>query len=216
MAWFTRVTRFGDTHLVYGQEANMSCGIASLMMCVFKLNKLKPGKTAITVEQDIYKKYEAAMGGVKYQPNQVGTYGDKLATILTSLTSGTWRWHTTPPNSVISTLIDKVGVDPGIGPVVDVEPVILGVDWDLGGAHWVVVDTIRDVFGTRYATICDPWDANVHIQKIKDTGPFYYDASSGGFNVNFWGTKPKGTLKGMKYDNSSKGQVKTWGMIYRD
>jgi hypothetical protein len=54
MAWFSRFTRFGDMHLVYGQEANMSCGIASVMMCVFKINKLNPGATSVTVEQDIY------------------------------------------------------------------------------------------------------------------------------------------------------------------
>jgi hypothetical protein len=29
MAWLTRFTRFGDMHALYGQEAVMSCGIAS-------------------------------------------------------------------------------------------------------------------------------------------------------------------------------------------
>jgi len=38
MAWFTRITRFGDVHLVYGQEHDRSCGLACIMMCVFKLN----------------------------------------------------------------------------------------------------------------------------------------------------------------------------------
>jgi hypothetical protein len=54
------------------------------------------------------------------------------------------------------------------------------------------------------------------MQSFKTGSPFKYDASSGGFNVNFWGTKPKGTLPGQKYSNSSKGQVKTWGIIARD
>ena len=62
MAWFTRLTRFGDVHLVYGQEAGMSCGIASVMMCAFKLNKLTPGATAVTIEKDIYQKYSTVMG----------------------------------------------------------------------------------------------------------------------------------------------------------
>jgi hypothetical protein len=213
MAWFSRITRFGDTHLVYGQEANMSCGIASVMMCVFKINKLKPGSTAVTIEKDIYKKYEAAMGSA-YAPETTGTYPDKLATILNSFTSGNWSWHKTPPNDVPQALIDQVSVTYGLGPVVDVEPVILGVDWDMGGAHWVVCDTIRDVVFARYATICDPWDTNVHLQSFKTGGPFFYDAAGGGFMVNFGGTS-KGDTKPY-VGNAAKGQVKTWGMIYRD
>lgn len=213
MAWFSRFTRFGDMHLVYGQQADMSCGIASLMMCVFKLNKLKPGKTALTVEQQIYKKYEAVMGSA-YAPETTGTYPQHLATILTSFTSGTWSWHQTPPNDVPQTLIDKVGVTSGLGPTVLVEPVILGVDWDLGGAHWVVVDTIRRIDGTTYATICDPWDTNVHIQKFATGGPFVYDAANGGFTIDFSGTHKGKTSPYV--GSAAKGQVKTWGMIYRD
>lgn len=212
MAWFSRFTRFGDMHLVYGQEANMSCGIASVMMCVFKINKLKPGATAVTVEKEIYKKYESATGSA-YSPETTGTYPNALASILNSFTSGRWKWHQTPPNDVPQTLIDVVGITSGFGPTVDCEPAILGVDWDQGGAHWVVVDSIRSVLST-YATICDPWDTNVHIQKFATGGPFYYDAASGGFMVNFGGTN-----KGEEHPyvgNAAKGQVKTWGMIYRD
>lgn len=214
MAWFTRLTRFGDVQLVYGQEANMSCGIASVMMCVFKINKLTPGTTSVTVERDIVQKYTNALG-TAYSPQTTGTYPEKLATVLNSFTSGTWRWHNTPPNDVSKTLIGKVGVAGMFGPIVNVEPVIIGVDWDLGGAHWVVVDTIRDVFGTRYATICDPWDANVHMQTLSTSGPFIYDASTGGFMMDIWGTAPKG-VNSPYQGAAAKGQVKNWGMIYRD
>lgn len=214
MAWFTRITRFGDVHLVYGQEANMSCGIASVMMCVFKINKLLPGRTSVTVERDITNRYTAALGG-PYSSETTGTYPRLLAQVLNGFTPGTWRWHETQPNDVPQVLSNKVGVSGMFGAIADVEPVILGVDWDLGGAHWVVVDTIRDVLGTRYATICDPWDANVHMQSFKTGRPFVYDAASGGFMINFWGTDPKGVAK--PYQGvSAKGQVKTWGMIYRD
>jgi hypothetical protein len=213
MAWFSRFTRFGDVHLVYGQEANMSCGIASVMMCVFKINKLEPGTTSVTVEKEIYKKYEAAMKSA-YSPETVGTYPQHLATVLNGFTKGNWRWHQTPVNDVPQVLIDRVGVTSGLGPTVDVNPVILGVDWDLGGAHWVVVDTVREWFGSQYATICDPWDTNVHIQKFTTGGPFFYDAASGGFTIDFWGTH-KGQTKPYQ-GNAAKGQVKTWGMIYRD
>lgn len=214
MAWFTRFTRFGDVHIVYGQEAGMSCGLASVMMCVFKVNKLEPGKTAVTVEEDIRKKYQAQLG-TAYNSEQVGTYPQHLATILTSLTPGTWRWHNLSGTAVVPKLISKVGVTSGLGPVATVEPVIIGVDWDLGGAHWIVIDTIRQPLFSQYATVCDPWDANVHMQEIKSGSPFTYDAGSGGFMINAWDTSIAEGRK-QKYDNTSKGMVKNWGMICRD
>ena len=136
------------------------------MMCVFKINKLKPGATSITVEQDVCKQYAAALGS-SYAPEKEGTYPKKLATVLNSFTTGHWRWHHVPPTHVPAVLIHKVGVTSGLGPTVDVNPVILGVDWENGGAHWVVVDTVREFLDSRYATVCDPWDSNVHIQKVK-------------------------------------------------
>lgn len=191
----------------------MSCGIASIMMCVFKINKLKPGKDAVTVERDITTKYRNALGS-SYNPETTGTYPTLLASVLNGFTSGNWSWHKTPPNDVGKVLTKQVGLSGPIGPIVDVEPVILGVDWDLGGAHWIVVDTIRDVVGTRYATICDPWDANVHLQSFGTTEPFVYHAADGGFMINFVGST-KGAAKPY-VGNSAKGQVKNWGMIYRD
>lgn len=212
MAWFTRFTRFMDVHLVYGQEGDMSCGIASVMMCIFKINKLKPGRRAVTLETQIRKKYEAAYGAAN-DFDKFGTYPQHLATVLNEFTDGRWSWHTLPVNDVPQRVIDKVGVTSGLGVTVDVTPIILGVDWDLGGAHWVVCDTIRSVGGTNYATICDPWDTNVHIQKIAAGSPFTYDASTGGFMINFGGTN-KGEVS--PYTNTSKGMVKTWGLIYPD
>jgi hypothetical protein len=77
------------------------------------------------------------------------------------------------------------------------------------------VDTIRDILDRQYATICDPWDTNVHMQRIHTGHPFYYDAANGGFMMNFWGTAPKGEAK--PYQGvAAKGQVKNWGMICRD
>jgi len=75
-----------------------------------------------------------------------------------------------------------------------------------------VVDTVREMLGTHYATVCDPWDANVHIQKIERGGTFVYNAGEGGFAINLWGTTK---AEKQPYDNTSRGMVKTWGMIYR-
>jgi hypothetical protein len=76
------------------------------------------------------------------------------------------------------------------------------------------VEPIREFAGTRYATICDPWDSNVHLQSFKTGSPFLYDAAQGGFSIDFGGThkQQREPYKG----NAAKGQVKTWGMIYRD
>lgn len=46
MAWFTRVTRFGDAHMVYAQEKQRTCGRASVMLAIFKKNTRVPGKTS--------------------------------------------------------------------------------------------------------------------------------------------------------------------------
>lgn len=210
MAWFSRITRFGDMHLVYGQEANMTCGIASVMMCIFKVNKLTPGATALTVEQKIIKKYESLLGDT-YEPEKVGTYPQHLAKILGGFTGGSWKWHNPGSNGIPKLLVDKVGVSGGFGPTLNVTPVIIGVDWNLGGAHWVVVDTIRKVGGTHYATVCDPWDTNVHIQKFAVGSPFAYSAGNGGIMVNFGSDTNKGQTT--PYTKASNGVVSTWGMI---
>ena len=154
--------------------------------------------------------------GSGYSPETTGTYPQYLATVLNSLTSGTWRWHNYAPTDVPQKLLDKVGLTAGLGAVVDVEPVILGVDWDLGGAHWVVVDTIREAVGSqatpRFAIRGTPMCTCRHSVSAVH---FFYDAASGGFMLNIWGTAPKGDTK--PYQGvAAKGQVKNWGMICRD
>jgi hypothetical protein len=91
---------------------------------------------------------------------------------------------------------------------VDVNPIILGVNWDGSTAsHWVCIDTIRTAFGTTYATICDPWDADVHVQSFSKGSPFVYHAAEQ-IHVDFWGTH-------YKYTAPSTGRVSQWPMIYR-
>ncbi|MFT3810052.1 MAG: hypothetical protein QM698_09055 [Micropepsaceae bacterium] len=206
MAWFSRISRYCDAHLVYGQEAPNSCGIASVIMCVFKINKLAPGKTALTLEKDIYKKYEAASGGA-YNSQTTGTFPQYLATILTEFTGATWGAQKPPENGVAATIKQKVGVTAGLGPTIASKPIIVGVDWDLGGAHWIVIDSIRTMGLGYNATVCDPWDANLHIQSFELGQPFKYDADSAGPTLDFGGTRNH-------YQGSeNKGKVKTWGVI---
>lgn len=39
MSWYVRLTRFLSAHMVYSQEAENSCGMASIMMINFKQKK---------------------------------------------------------------------------------------------------------------------------------------------------------------------------------
>jgi hypothetical protein len=192
----------------------MSCGIASVMMCAFKINKIAPGKTAVHVEKDIYKKYQAASGNPYNSTvaESTGTGPWNLVAVLNQLNCGSWTWDKVAPNKASTKIIDTVGVTTGFGPTVNVNPIIVGVDWDRGGAHWVVIDTVREFLGSHYATVCDPWDTNVHVQKLKKGDPFVYEAGQAGFAVDFWGSH-KG--QSSPYASSKRGQVKIWGIIHR-
>lgn len=211
MAWFSRISRFGDVHMVYGQEAGMSCGIASVLMCVFKINKFTPGAAAVHEETKVCDLYATASGGV-YKPETVGTHPTHLVTVLNGLNCGSWAWAGLAGAAASKKILDTVGISGGIGPTATVNPVIVGVDWNAGGAHWIVIDTIRKPFGSRYATICDPWDTNLHVQEISDKSPFTYDAGQGGLSVDFWGSHKGQTSP---YGKTDQGVLKTWGIIYR-
>lgn len=210
MAWFSRFTRFGDAHLVYGQEENMSCGIASIIMCVFKINKLSPGAGSLYAEKEIYDLYAKASGGA-YKPETQGTHPVHLATVLNGLNCGTWTGAMVSGADAAKQIIDSVGISSGFGPTMNFSPVIAGVGWAGGGGHAVVIDTIRDFMGTKYATVCDPWDANVHIEEISAKKPFVYNAGKGGFHVNFWGDTKNET----KSAYGATDQGKNIALIYR-
>jgi hypothetical protein len=183
MGWFTRFTRFGDAHLVFSQENPNSCGIACVMMCVFKINKLRPGAQAVHSEQAIYNAYSQA-SGASYDGSAY-TYTNHLATVLNRLNCGTWTQQNVGGN-VAQTIIDSVGTQivglgaalPGLGQIVNTlrsgYPIIVLVDWNTAGAHFVVVDTINNAAGNLYASVCDPWDGDVHITPIAAGEPFRY------------------------------------------
>ena len=211
MAWFSRFTRFGDTHMVFGQEAGMSCGIASIIMCVFKINKLSPGANASFKEKEIYDMYTKASGAT-YVPETQGTHPNHIATVLNGLNCGTWTGAWLSGAECSKKIVEKVGITEGFGPTVDVTPVIAGVGWKGGGGHAMVIDTIRrGTDGKKYATVCDPWDANVHISRIRRSSAFSYTGNNAGFSVNLWGdTKADAS----PYGPSDNG--KSIAIIYRN
>lgn len=173
-------------HLVYGQEHNQSCVVASIIMCVFKVNKLRPGVSSLKTTQQIIKMYEAEEGkSHNFETN--GGDPKLMARVLNKLHCGTWEGDWVSASDVSRIVCDKVGVTTGFGPTVDVNPVMAGVGWAGGGGHATVIDTIRKSGDKQYATVCDPWDANVHINEIDAGQPFSYKPGNSGFSVNFWG-----------------------------
>ncbi len=207
MAWFSRFSRFGDFHWVFGQESTIACGVACAIMAVFKINKLKPGSKAVYDEKQIVDLATKLFG-----PNPLGAAGLNNPQMLrllnhADLKMGGWKFGTLPPGSVPQKIIDVVGVTSRIGPTVDVKPMILGVDWKGGGGHWVVVDTVREFMGKRYATVCDPWDANVHMVPIEAKKTFAYTGQKvQGFD--FWG-------KRHEYTAPSEGGVFVGDVLWR-
>lgn len=190
MAWFTRFTRFGDAHLVYAQEAQNSCGIACIMMVVFKINKFSPGKQAVHEEEKIYKAYDkhfkaekpGIRGGTPYD-GSVYSYASLLSKTLNDLNCGTWEAKNIGEANVSQAIVDAVGTDVvGAGPIVNAAtrgyPIILLTRWDQGGGHFIVVDTVNNFLGTLYASVCDPWDGNVHITQFETGKSFEYEAST--------------------------------------
>jgi hypothetical protein len=199
MAWFSRFTRFGDMHWVFGQENSISCGVACVIMAAFKINKLQPNTKSIFTEKDIIKNATALFG-----PNPLGSYGlgnGQLMQLLNhpDLRMGGWMYSNLPRNDIPAHIAKKVGISGSLGPILNVTPMIAGIDWSGGGGHWVLIDTVREFNGQKYATVCDPWDANVHIVPLNVGTPFNYTGQKA-FGVDFGGTHHA-------YTTPSKGSV---------
>lgn len=207
MAWFTRFTRFGDMHFVFGQEQGMTCGPASALMCYTKINKLSPTATAYGDTQRIQQLY-AQWSGQAYDGSQTGTYPEGLVHALNNMGCGRWRCDTFAPNDTASAIMSYVGTSSGLGPTVTVKPIIVGVNWDGStGSHWVCIDTIRGLLGRTYATVCDPWDASVHVQRLEAGTQFTYDAEPT-IGIDFGGTH-------YEYSQPSTGRVRVWPIIHQ-
>lgn len=206
MAWFTRFTRFGDIHLVYAQEQENSCGIACVNMAVFKINKLRPGRTAVHREQQIYQVY-SAVSGETYDGSGY-SYSNYLAGTLNRLSVGTWVSRNVGAGRVSRRIVDSCGTVPvGAPPIINVNPILVLVGWGGGGAHWVVVDTVRTIGGAKWATVCDPWDGNVHVTRFQTGQPFNYNAAHVPFSWDLGGTRHE-------YEGTTSGAADGW-VVYR-
>ncbi|WLD12902.1 hypothetical protein [Planctellipticum variicoloris] len=216
MAWFSRFTRFGDIHLVYAQEAENSCGIACVMMTVFKINKLVPGAAALHKETEIYDVY-GAVSGAAYDGSAY-SYATHLASVLNRLRVGTWEAAFIGATNVSQAIIDSVGIDtPGQSLLAGVAapaayvanqlrqriPIIVLVGWNAGGAHFVVVDVVNNTPFGMYASVCDPWDGNVHITQFQAGASFNYIGAPVPMSWDLGGTRHD-------YSSTSAGAPNGW------
>jgi hypothetical protein len=218
MAWFVRFTRFASTHFVYAQEAANSCGIASVMMAVLKINKWTLSK-ALYVEKEVYKTYtkvikdqfpEAADELLHHKHDYDGsfyTYASILAEVLNKMDVGTWKAKDVGKKHVAKEVIDAVDKDD--------TPIILLTNWmnvkvgkhtkKKAGGHFVLVDDIFDppLLSGPYASVCDPWDGDVHITKVHAGHTVHYAANEGRLSWSVGGYKHE-------YTGTSNGHMNGW------
>lgn len=191
-SWFLRIDRFGDTHAVAAQNKGQSCALASIKMIVFKINKLRPGAGAFVKEKEIETIYLQQAGEASHDFDTNGSQRGIQEKVLNQLGIGTWKWEQPAPTNIPQLLIDGVGEEVlGLGPFANTirhkYPAIIGCSWNGGGGHALCVDTITTVPGIgTYAAICDPWDGEVHIQRIEVGAPITYIPKHA-IGINFWG-----------------------------
>ncbi len=189
-SWFLRIDRFADVHLVAAQNKDQSCGLACIKMVIFKVNKLRP-QSGFAFERDIAERYKKLAGEKAHDFDAAGSGPTVMVKVLNSFGIGNWAIDRPPLNDVGSRIAQYVGKDQfglgwtGANAILRGYPVILACYWKDGkggfkGGHGLVVDTVTDVpvLGT-YATICDPWDADIHFEKIQPGKPFVYQPTSG-------------------------------------
>ena len=187
MAWFVRSSRNG-VHMVYGQQAGKSCGIACVMMVNFKMKKWQlaaslssapagiaalPGigynvASAIKLESQVYAAYGKATG--KKYDGSADTFATQLPKVLNNLGIGVWTAECYADRDLADTIIGSVG---GADPA----PVILLVHWLNGGGHFVVCDTVVRAGAQTFMDICDPWDTAVRTVQITSGTPIAYDVN---------------------------------------
>jgi hypothetical protein len=190
-SWFLRFDRFADVHMVAAQGKGQSCGLASIKMVYFKINKLRPGKSAFDTEAHLEEVYKQKAGEVAHDFELAGSSPKVMVDVLNELGIGRWAIDTPNLNVVGDHVAQYVGVDTfGAGPINALTrgyPVILACYWQTQGGHAIVVDTVTNVpVMGRYAAICDPWDANVHFEKLPSGAPFTYSPTAV-TGVNVWG-----------------------------
>ncbi len=201
--------------MVYGQQAEDSCGIACMLMVNFKLKKWQLAgaaaaapsgvfafanaavafESAVKSEPEVYAAY-SKVSGQPYKGDTY-TYATILPGVLNNLDIGTWSARCVASNKVADTILDRSFMGP---------PFIILVHWRSGAGHFVMCDNIvQDKAGTT-AYICDPWDAAVRSVTLRRGQPLTYQAQEqAGWDL---GQARK------KYGAPSTGAMDGW-LVYR-
>jgi hypothetical protein len=179
--WFVRWSRFGTTHLVRAQEGRKACGVACSMMAACRMNKWKTVQEGMLSEADTYKKIQKVTP-LKTYDGTGSIERDDMATLLNSLGMGIWTASLVDPTAVA----DDIASDASVFQLCTV-PIITGITWNRRGGHWVMIDQVFNVFGTNYAIVNDPWDANIHVMALTPGTKMTYNASRPTFAFEVWG-----------------------------
>ena len=73
----------------------------------------------------------------------------------------------------------------------------------------ICVDGVRSVGDHYWATVCDPADADLHVQSFAPGRPFVYEASPQ-ISFDLWGQRSANA-----YAGGATGRVRDWPFIYR-
>jgi hypothetical protein len=203
MSWFLRVSKFGELHVVYSQEAEQSCGLACVIMTNFKMKKWMlegamvagavPGigpivgpiaskyarDSAIKAEKEVYKAY-AKVSGQPYNGSTT-TNATILPKVLNELGIGTWTSTCLSATAIADSIKTNFSGSTGA-------PMILLLHWTSGSGHFVVCDSVSKSGGDVYANICDPWDGQVRTPKLSSGQETTYTTDAPGFHVDFFQT----------------------------
>ena len=166
MCWYVRFTRFATTHLVRLQENEASCGPSCVMMAHCRMNRLTTVTDGMATEQGMVQNVRTVVPGkAGWDPANDATSGNDIVTLLNSFGIGQWECTFVGPLSLAGALRDQASFF-NLSSV----PVIVHVDW----GHWVLIDYM---FG-KYAVVCDPWDAQVHVTSVVDGQAVVYNNRS--------------------------------------
>jgi hypothetical protein len=196
MSWFSRFDRFGSAHMVRSQDLDMSCGMASIVMVNFKQKKGLmfagmaagaalsavpiPGASylgqtlsqdafdyAVASEKEVYALYDKAKGSAT-DFNKEGSDFPLYPPVLADLGLGAWERADVGQAGVVQAVIDATE---------DGSPIIVGLTYDAGGGHAMVIDETHSFFSTRYLCVCDPWDGELRLIKGTAGSTVRYDGN---------------------------------------
>jgi hypothetical protein len=230
MSWFSRFDRFGSGHMVRSQDRDMSCGMSSMCMINFKMKKGLmfagmaagaglsvvpiPGASylgstlfrsaidyAVASEDEVIAAYDEVEGG-HHDFDHTGADPTLYPAVLRKLGLGEWERVDVGEAGITQAVIDATD---------DGSAVMVGVSWDGGGGHAVVIDETHSFFGTRYLCVCDPWDGELRLITAAPGSTVVYDGNYRPISTHTWFG---GDIRG-PYDPTKNNRGKLNGGITR-